>query len=174
MAGIISYRPRLETKLIARPHLRLVGGDRTNHIDAIIRTPDESPKTAVMSCLVAGSCGNRELLRKASAAARKNGGQLYAVIVDSPRARPGKAQFRALIADLFLASSLGARALRLESSDVVGALLRFARQCHVGRIFVARERPAPFSRLFGPSLYSGLLARGKCISIDVVGFESGN
>ena len=174
MAGIISYRPRLEAKSIARPHLRLVGGDRTNHIQAIIRTPDESPKTAVMSCLVAGSCGNSELLRKASAAARKNGGRLYTVIVDSPHTRPGKAQFRALIDDLFLASSLGARAVRLESYDAVGALLLFARRCHVGRIFVTRERPAQFSRLFGPSLYSGLVARGKCISIEVVGFESGN
>jgi K+-sensing histidine kinase KdpD len=174
MSGIISSGAWLEAKSIARPSLRLVDSDQISQIRAIVRTPDESRKAAVMSCLGAGSSGNSELLRKASAAPHKNGGQLYAVIVDSPHARLGKAQFRALIVDLFLASSLGAKVVRLESSDVLGALLRFARQCHVGRIFVMRERPAPLSRLFGPALYSCLLARGKCISIDVVGFESGN
>jgi K+-sensing histidine kinase KdpD len=64
--------------------------------------------------------------------------------------------------------------VRLESSDVVGELLQLARQSNVGRIFITRSRPAPFSRLFGRSVYSNLLVRGKGFSIDVVGFKRGS
>ncbi len=171
MAGIIPSGSPLRTDSIAKPHLRLIGGDR---IQAIGRTPDESAKTAVMACLVARSSGNSELLRKASDAAREHGREFYAVIVDSPHTRFGKAEVRALIEDLILASFFDAKIVRLESSDMVGALLRFARQCNVGRIFVTRSGPTPFFRLFGRSVYSGLLARGKGLSIDVVGFKRGN
>jgi two-component system, OmpR family, sensor histidine kinase KdpD len=172
MSGIITSRLRADS--MARPNVRLAESDRRNHLRAIVRTPDESPKTAVMACLTARSSGNGELLRKASAAAREHGAEFYAVIVDSPHTRFGKAQVRELIDDVILASYFGAKIVRLESSDVVGALLQLARQSNVGRIFIARNRPAPFSRLFGRSVYSDLLVRGEGFSIDVVGFKRGD
>jgi len=174
MSGIISSQSRLRADSMAQPNLRLAEGDRRNHLRAIVQTPDESPKTAVMACLTARSSGNSELLRKASAAAREHGAEFYAVIANSPHTRFGKAQVRALIDDLILAGYFGAKIVRLESSDVVGELLQLARQSNVGRIFITRSRPAPFSRLFGRSVYSDLLVRGKGFSIDVVGFKRGN
>ena len=175
MSGIIPFRKSgLQDSSMAQPNLRLAGSDRKNHLQAIVRTPDESSKAAVMACLTARSSGNSELLRKASAAAREHGAEFYAVIVNSPHTRFGKAQVRALIDNIILASYFGAKIVQLESSDVVGALLRFARQSNVDRIFITRSRPAPFSRLFGRSVYSDLLVRGKGFSIDVVGFKRGN
>jgi len=56
----------------------------------------------------------------------------------------------------------------------VVALLHFARQSRIGRIFVKRDRPASFSRLFGRTVYSDLLNRAESFRIDVVGVERGN
>ena len=172
MSGINSSRLRADS--MAQPNVRLVRSERRNHLQAIVRTPDESPKTAVMACLTVRSSGNSELLRRASAAAREHGADFYAVIVNSTHTRLGTAQVHELIDDIILASCFSAKIVHLESSDVVGALLRLARQSNVGRIFIARNRPAPFSRLFGLSVYSDLLVRGEGFSIDVVGFKRGD
>ena len=124
-----------------------------------------------MACLSAHGSSNGELLRKASAAARENDGQFYAVFVDSPRTRFGNADVQPLIEDTILASYLGARIVWLESSDVVGALLQFASQSGIGRVFITRNRPAVFPRPFGRSVYSDLLSRANGLRIDVVGFS---
>ena len=102
-----------------------------------------------MACLVAGNSGNAELLRKASEAACKNNSELYAVMVDSRRTLFDKEQVRGLIDDAVLGRDLGAKIVWLDSSDVVGELLKFARQFRIGRIFVTRNRPTLFSRLSG-------------------------
>ena len=163
MTAITPSRSRSRTDSISQPNLRLVTSE----------TSDRA-KTAVMACLNASSSGNSELLRKASAAARENDGEFYAVLVDSPRNRFGNSRVRTLIDDAILASNLGAKNIWLEASDVVGELLQFARQSDIGRIFVARSRPAPLSRLFGRTVCSELLSRAQGFRIDVVGFERGN
>ena len=163
MAAIIQSGSRSRTDLIAQPNLRLVAKDSS------LRA-----KTAVIACLTASSSGNSELLRKASAAARENDGEFYAVLADPPRNRFGNARVRTLIDDAVFASYLGAKIISLETSDVVGELLQFARRSGIGRIFVARNRPAPFSRLFGRTVYSELLSRAQDFRIDVVGFERVN
>jgi K+-sensing histidine kinase KdpD len=170
MAAIIPSGSHSRTDTIGQPNLRLVTSGSHRAIDL----PAQSPKTAVMACLTARSSGNSELLRKASAAAREHHGEFYAVLVDSPRTRFGKAQVRKLIDDAILASYLGARIIWLESSDVVGELLRLAGQSGIGRIFVARNRPTPFPRLFGRTVCSDLISRARGFRIDVVGFERGN
>jgi K+-sensing histidine kinase KdpD len=124
-----------------------------------------------MACLTVCGHGNGDLLRKAQSAARESDGEFYAVMVDPARTRFGKAQVRTLIDDAILATYCGAKIVWLESSDVVGELLQLARRSHVGRIFVSRNRPTAFSRLFGRAVYSDLLSRGKGFRIDVVGFE---
>jgi K+-sensing histidine kinase KdpD len=163
MAAIVPSRSRSRIDSIAQTNLRLVAND-----------PSHRAKTAVMACLTACSSGNSELLRKASAAARQNGGEFYAVLADSPRSRFGKARVRTFIDDAILATYLGAKIVWLESSDVVGELLQLARQSGIGRIFVARYRPAPLSRLFGRTVCSELLSRARGFRIDVVGFERAN
>src|SRR5580693_2544958 len=158
---------------IHQPNLRLV--PRAPIIDpSIYRQTEQSTRTAVMACLVAGNPGNTELLRKASAAAREDNGELYAVVVDSHRARFDKVQVRGLIDDAILGSELGAKIVWLDSSDVVGELLQVARQVRIGQIFVTRDRPALFSRLLGRAVYSDLLSRAEGFRVNVVGFERGN
>ena len=95
------------------------------------------------------------------------------VLLDPRRARFATAQVRKLVDDAILASYLGAKIVWLDSSDVVGAMLQFARQSQVGRIFVNRNRPAR-SLDFRRTVYSDLLIRGEGFRIDVVGFERGN
>jgi K+-sensing histidine kinase KdpD len=172
MASVISLR-RSHTDPVAQPNLRLVE-DRTNRVEAPVGTPGESPKTAVIACLTARSASNGDLLRKARRAARENDGELYAVLVDSPRTRLGRVQAGALLDDVILASYFGARIVSLKSSDVVGELIEFGRQSRVGRIFVARNQPRPHLRAFGRSVYSDLLSRAEGFRIDVVGLDRKN
>ena len=133
MASIIASRSRSLIDSIGQPNLRLVRSDPARALDL----PAQSPKTAVMACIAAGSVGNGELLRKASVAARETSGEFYAVLIASPRDRLRTPGVRALIDDAIFASHVGARIIWLESSDVVGELLRFAQQSDIGRIFVA-------------------------------------
>jgi K+-sensing histidine kinase KdpD len=169
MASIIPSKSPLRADSFSRPNLRLVANEKG--MRAIARTEKQLERTAVMACLSARGSNNGELLRKASAAAREHDGELYAVFVDSPRTRFGNAEVQALIEDAILASYLGAKIVWLESSDMVGALLRFASQSGIGRVFVTRNRPALFARLFGRAVYPGLLNRANGLRIDVVGFE---
>jgi K+-sensing histidine kinase KdpD len=170
VASIIASRSRSLVDSIGQPNLRLVKSDPGRALDL----PAQSPKTAVMACIIAGSVGNGELLRKASVAARESSGEFYAVLVDSPRDRLRTAGVRALVDDAILASYLGARIVWLESSDVVGELLRFAEQFAIGQIFVARNRPTRFPRLFRRTICSELLSRAHGFRIDIVGFNRGN
>jgi K+-sensing histidine kinase KdpD len=172
MASIIPSKSLLRADSFSQPNLRLVANEK--RILATARTEKQLPRTAVMACLSARGSSNGELLRRASAAAREQHGQFYAVFVDSARTRFGNADVQALIEDAILASYLGARIVWLKSSDVVGDLLRFASQSRVGRVFVTRKRPALFPRLFGRAVYPDLLNRAEGFRIDVVGFERGN
>src|SRR5208283_5670661 len=99
---------------IRQPNLRLVPRDSTS------RSSEQSARTAVIACLVAGSSGNAELLRKASEAAREHNGELYAVVVDSHRTRFDKAQVHGLVDDAILGNELGAKIVWLDSSDEIG------------------------------------------------------
>ncbi len=173
MSAIIPFNSRLQADSIAPPNPELVGSERRTQ-PHFVRTPDESPNSAVMACLTASDSGHRELLRRARVAAREHGGEFYATLIDSPKTRFGTAQIRTLIDDAVLASCFGAKIVWLDSSDVVGALLQFARQSNVGRLFINRTRPAPFSGLFRRAVYSDLLIRGEGFRIDVVGFEPRN
>jgi K+-sensing histidine kinase KdpD len=173
MASIIPSKSPLRSDSLSQPNLRLVANEHGERL-AIARTSEQLTRTAVMACPSARGSSNGELLRRASAAAREHDGQFYAVFVDSPRTRFSNARVRTLIDDAILASYLGARIVWLESSDLVGELLQFARQSRIGRIFVARNRPAPFSRLFERTVCSELLSRAEGFRIDVIGFEREN
>ena len=171
MASIIPFKSPLHADSFPQPKLRLVANEKG--MLATARTEKQLPRTAVMACLSARGSSNGELLRRASAAAREHDGQFYAVFVDSPRTRFGNADVQELIEDAILATYLGAKIVWLESSDMVGALLQFASQSRVGRVFVTRNRSALFPRLFGRAVYPDLLKRAEGFRVDVVGFERG-
>jgi K+-sensing histidine kinase KdpD len=173
MSAITSSSSHSPAVSIRQPNLRLVPRDPIVDL-SIYRSSEKSTRTAVMACLVAGNSGNAALLRKASEAAREHNGELYAIVVDSQRTRFDKVQVRGLVDDAVLGRDLGAKIVWLDSSDVVGELLQFARQLRIGRIFVTRDRPTLSSRLFGRAVYSDLLSRAEGFRVDVVGFERGN
>lgn len=170
MAAIISSSSSPRVDSTYHPRLRLVSNDDPKDL-AVAPASDQSAKTAVIGCLSGPSSNNSNLLYKAAAAARERDGEFYAVMIDSARTRFGRAQVRTLIDDAIFASYLGAKIVWLESSDTVGELLKFARRSRIGRIFVLRSRPGPFSRLFGRTVYSDLLSRSVGFRVDVVGFE---
>lgn len=171
MSAITS--PSSRAVSIHQPNLRLVPRNAISQ-PSIYPSSEQSTRTAVMACLVAGNSGNSELLRRASAAAGEHNGELYVVLVDSHRTRFDQEQVRGLIDDAVFGKDLGAKIVWLDSSDAVGELLQFARQSRIGRIFVARNRPTWFSRLSGRAVYSDLLSRAEGFRLDVVGFERGN
>ena len=166
MSSIISSSSQSRGDSIRRPNLRLVSADYT-----ATEASRQSAKIAVIACLCAGSSYNDEVLLKASAATLERDGEFCAVVLDSPRTRFKRGQVRTLIDAAILATSLGAKIVWLDSSDQVDELLRFARQSRVGRIFLARNRPTLFARLFRRAVYSDLLRHAKGFRIDVVGFE---
>src|ERR1700735_811174 len=167
MSAITSSSSHSPAVSIRQPNLRLVPRDAISH-PSIYRSSEQSPRTAVMACLVVGNSGNAELLRKASAAAREHNGELYAVVVDSHRSRFDKVEVRGLIDDAILGSELGAKIVWLDSSDVVGELLQVARQGRIGTIFVTRDRPSLFPRLLGRAVYSDLLSRAEGFRVNVI------
>lgn len=169
MSGIISSSSPSCADSIRRPNLRLVRGGHAP--EAATRASQESAKTGVIACLTADSRANKEVLLKASAAALERDGKLYAVLMDSPRIRFKRSQVRTLVDAAIFAGSLGAKIVWLDSSDLVGEMLRFARQSRVDRIFVARNRPTLFARLFRRPPYCRLLRHAEGFRVDVVGFE---
>lgn len=130
----------------------------------------EPQKTAGMACLLAGAYGTDLLLETAMLAARELGGDLYVACVCSPSTLFSKATTILMNRELIHAGSLGAKTVWLESRDVAGAFLDFARQAGVSRIFVSRTPPRPFYRAFLSSPYCDLLRRGEGFRIEVVGF----
>ena len=165
MASTISPSLRLRANSTRQRDLRLVSSGGAGDLAV-------AGKTAVIACLTGGSCDNAKVLHKASAAARERDGEFYAVLIDSPRTRLGKAQVRTLIEDAILASSLGAKIVWFDTFDVVRELLHFAQKARIGKIFVGRERPTLFSGLSRPTVYRDLLRCTKDIQIDVVGFDT--
>src|SRR5271167_588734 len=90
MASINPSKSPSRTDSFSQPNLRLVANEHGDRL-AIARTQEQLPRTAVIACLGAGGSSNGELLRRASAAAREQTGQFYAVFVDSARTRFGNA-----------------------------------------------------------------------------------
>src|ERR1700683_147574 len=136
MASVISLRRSHADPV--RPELRLVE-NRTNRLEAPIGTPGQSSKSAVIACLTAGSSSNGDLLRKARRAARENNGELYAVLVDSPRTSFGRVQAGTLLDDVILASYLGAKIVWLKSSDVISELTGSGGHCGAARSLLVRN-----------------------------------
>jgi K+-sensing histidine kinase KdpD len=153
----------------SRPSPLRIANDYVDRRALPTRTPAESPKTTIIACVDPHSSCNADLLRKAQLAARENGGEFYAALLESPRSRFGKVMASALD-DVILASYFGAKIVWLKSPDAVGELMQLARKTQAGRVFVSRSQPRPFLRSFGRSVYSELLNRGEGFRIDVVGF----
>ena len=150
-------RQREELELLKRE-----GGRRTAVSDRL------------MVCLSSNPDGSEDLLRKAARTAMQMNAEWYAVHVETPDESVQKistSNFRGLLDNVNLAAELGGEVVWLKSSDVIKALIDFAREKHVTRIVVGRTHPTIWNRLLRRSATNRLLAAASEFDIEVVGQE---
>jgi two-component system sensor histidine kinase KdpD len=125
----------------------------------------------LMVCLSSNPDGSEDLLRKAARSADRFNADWYAVHVETPDESVQKistADFRALLDNINLAADLGAETVWLKSTDVVKALIDFAREHRVTRIVVGRTHPALWNRLLRRSVTSELISAARDFDIELV------
>ncbi|MGO9452166.1 MAG: histidine kinase [Candidatus Binataceae bacterium] len=111
------------------------------------------------------------LLRKASRAAEQLSADWYAVHVETPAESVKKIQTRdfvSLLDNINLASDLGAETVWLKSTDVVKAMLEYARENGITRIIVGRTHQPWWKRILKRDVPTRLIAAGYDFDIDLV------
>ncbi|MBV8775199.1 MAG: universal stress protein [Deltaproteobacteria bacterium] len=125
----------------------------------------------LMVCLSSHSDGSDELLRKAARSAERFNADWYAVHVETPDESVQKistADFRALLDNINLAADLGAETVWLKDSNVVKALVEFAREHMVTRMVIGRTHPTLRNRLLRRSVTRQLIAAASDFDIELV------
>src|SRR4029077_21269129 len=115
----------------------------------------------VMVCLSSNPAGSEDLLRTAARSAARISADWYAVHVETPDESVQKistADFRALLDNINLAADLGAETVWLKSTDVVKALVDFARESRITRMVIGRTHPTLWNRLLGRSVTRQLIS----------------
>jgi two-component system sensor histidine kinase KdpD len=129
----------------------------------------------VMVCLSSNPEGSDELLRKAARTASRLNADWYAVHVETPAESVRKistANFRALLDNINLAADLGAETVWLKSTNVIEALIDFAREKQITRVVMGRTHPSLWNRLFGASVSTKMIAEAREFDIEIVGRET--
>jgi two-component system sensor histidine kinase KdpD len=129
----------------------------------------------LMVCLSSNPEGSDELLRKAARTASRLNADWYAVHVETPAESVRKistANFRALLDNINLAADLGAETVWLKSTNVIEALIDFAREKQITRIVMGRTHPSLWNRLFGASVSTKMIAEAREFDIEIVGRET--
>ncbi|MGH7669652.1 MAG: sensor protein KdpD [Gemmatimonadaceae bacterium] len=135
--------------------------------------PSAAPKTVdrIMACLSSDPPLSRVLLRKASRIAGRLNYDWFCVYVQTPNERADRIDSivqRRLVDNIQLAQSLGAEVVKLEGSDVVEALSRFATQRGVTLAIVGETRRSRWNRLRNGSIVERLLIRSVGLDVMVV------
>jgi two-component system sensor histidine kinase KdpD len=99
----------------------------------------------------------------------------YALHVETPqesvqKIRPG--EFRALLDNVNLALDLGADFIWLKSSDVVGAIIDFAREKRISKIILKRPRTSFWNRLYHHSIADKLFHEARHFDVEAVSDEA--
>jgi two-component system sensor histidine kinase KdpD len=129
----------------------------------------------MMACLSSNPEGSEDLLRKAARTASRLNADWYAVHVETPAESMQKistANFRALLDNINLAADLGAETVWLKSSNVLQALIDFARDKKITRIVMGRTHPSLWNRLFGASVSTKMISEAREFDIEIVGRET--
>ena len=120
----------------------------------------------LLAC-IGGDKGSELLVRKTSRLANSLNAGWIAVHLTSPdRDTPEAARKSAEI--LRLADTLGAKVLRLTSTDFTGDLLRLARRENVTQILIGRSQAGVIGQLLGWSLSDQLIRKARDIGVHVV------
>jgi two-component system, OmpR family, sensor histidine kinase KdpD len=152
-------RSRAEMELLKREHgRRTTVGER------------------LMVCLSSNPDGSEELLRKAARSADRFNADWYAVHIetlDESVQKISTADFRALLDNINLAADLGAETVWLKSTDVVKAIVDFAREHRITCIVIGRTHPTLWNRLLRRSVTRQLISAAKDFDIELVS-QGGN
>jgi len=150
-------------------------GQSRSRAELELRKRERGRRTMVgerlMVCLSSNPDGSDELLRKAARSADRLNADWYAVHVETPDESVQKistADFRALLDNINLAADLGAETVWLKASDVVKALVEFAREHRVTRLVIGRTHPTLWNRLLRRSIASQLISAATDFDIELV------
>jgi two-component system sensor histidine kinase KdpD len=116
------------------------------------------------------------LLRKASRLAEQLSADWYAVHVETPAEsvkKIGTRDFVTLLDNINLASDLGAETVWLKSSDVVKAMLDYARDNGITRIIVGRTHQPWWKRVIRSDVPMRLIKAATDIDVDIVADDQG-
>ncbi len=144
--------------------------------DIVRRESGAAPKT-VDRILVAMSSDpplTKVLLRKASRIAGQLNSDWYCVHVQTPDDRADRidsAVQRRLVENIQLAQSLGAELVKLESTDVAGAIVRFAAEKGVTLLIVGQSRRTRWHRMLHGSVIDRLIADRRGLDVLVVSLD---
>ena len=139
--------------------LKREGGRRTQLIDRI------------MVGLSSNAADTAQLLRKAARIAGQLNVDWYAVHVETPAESVrniGTSDFVALLANINLASDLGAETVWLKSDNVVKAMIDFARDNAVSKIIVGRTHQPLWRRLVKGDVPARLVAEARELDVEIV------
>ena len=150
-------------------------GQSRSRAEMELRQREHGRRTAVgerlMVCLSSNSDGSDELLRKAARSADRLNAEWFAVHIETPDESANKistADFRALLDNINLAADLGAETVWLKASNVVQALIDFARERRVTRIVIGRTHPTLWNRLLHRSITRQLISAATDLDIELV------
>lgn len=134
------------------------------------RRPQVSERIMVGLSSNAEDAGN--LLRRASRMAGQLNADWYAVHVETPSEsvkKIGTRDFVSLLDNINLAGDLGAETVWLKGSDVVNAMLEFAREKGVSKIIVGRTHQPFWRRWLQRDVPMRLLSEAREFDIEIVG-----
>ncbi len=128
----------------------------------------------VMVCVSSQSPRGAALLRRGSRLAGRLNTDWFAVYVETPGEAPHRIDSEAqrqLIATISMAKELGAEVVRLQSHDVVTALLDFAGTHGVGHIVIGRSERPWWRRMFGRNMIDRLVHEARGFDLHIVSLE---
>src|SRR6516162_601693 len=150
-------------------------GQSRSRAEMELRKREHGRRTTVgerlMVCLSSNPDGSEELLRKAARSADRLNAEWFAVHVETPDESANKistVDFRALLDNINLAADLGAETVWLKASNVVQALIDFARERRVTRIVIGRTHPTLWNRLLHRSITRQLISAATDLDIELV------
>jgi len=126
-------------------------------------------RDALLLC-IGHSGGNEKLVRVAARLAARLGCVWHAVYVETPRLhRLPEGQRRAILRALKLAQELGAETATLSDPQEEQAILRYAREHHLGKIVMGRRKEQRFK--WGASITDRLAKIGPELDLLIVSLE---
>ena len=128
----------------------------------------------VMVCVASRSPRGTALLRSGSRLAVRLNTNWFVVYIETPGDAPDRidsAVQRQLIATISIAKELGAEVVRLQSNDVVDALLDFACTHGVSHIVIGRSERPWWRRILRPAKIYRLLQETRGTDVQIVSLD---